>query len=309
MPTGKCEKAYGILPSARSSINSPSGSAPAQAPWAQSWPGQTRTQANFADNLPLVPSRQVTLGRGRHSARAFRLTGRGLSSARWGELETASRRLPLGPVPARLLGEDHHLRSYPRDVEQPTLLQSLPEGLGDPVAGIGDDHIAGQEPLATNLVEQLQGNLALGPLAAAFLRDTGLLETLGRTRPGLGDEEPKCRREMPVGSDVVDRDGHLTVGLLAQLAAVLTLHTDGVLALLGEAGIVDDEDPLGAGQGTEPSQCDSDAEPSFVPGALVDELLQGLFGVFDVKQFRRPGTREAIGSMLLRSPSWSRPRR
>ena len=27
----------------------------------------------------------------------------------------------------------------------------------------------------------------------------------------------------------------------------------------------------------------------FVPGALVDELLQGLFGVFDAKQFRRPG--------------------
>ena len=40
---------------------------------------------------------------------------------------TTSSQLPLGPVPARLLGEDHHLRSYSRDVEQPTLLQSIPE--------------------------------------------------------------------------------------------------------------------------------------------------------------------------------------
>ena len=54
---------------------------------------------------------------------------------------------------------------------------------------------------------------------------------------------------MPPGADVVDRDGDLAVGLLAQLAAVLALHADGVLALLGEAGIVDDEDPLGAGEG------------------------------------------------------------
>ena len=55
---------------------------------------------------------------------------------------------------------------------------------------------------------------------------------------------------MPLGADVVDRDGDLAVGLLAQLAAVLMLHADGVLALLGEAGIVDDEDPPGAGQGS-----------------------------------------------------------
>ena len=54
---------------------------------------------------------------------------------------------------------------------------------------------------------------------------------------------------MPLGADVVDRDGDLAVGLLAQLAAVLMLDADGVLALLGEAGIVDDEDPLGTGEG------------------------------------------------------------
>ena len=87
----------------------------------------------------------------------------------------------------------------------------------------------------------------------------------------------------------MDRDGHLAVGLLAQLAAVLTLHTDGVLALLGETGIVDDKDPPGAGEGLSHHTTVAVEDLLLVPGALVDELLQGLFGVFDVKQLRWPG--------------------
>ena len=87
----------------------------------------------------------------------------------------------------------------------------------------------------------------------------------------------------------MDRDGDLAVGLLAQLAAVLTLHADGVLALLGEAGIVDDEDPPGAGEGLGHHAAVALEDLLLVPGALVDELLQGLFGVFDVEQLRRPG--------------------
>ena len=105
----------------------------------------------------------------------------------------------------------------------------------------------------------------------------------------LGRNSRKRRGEMPLGTDVVDRDGDLAVGLLAQLAAVLMLHADGVLALLGEAGIVDDEDPLGAGEGLGHHGAVAWQDLLFVPGALVDELLQGLFGVFDVEQFRRPG--------------------
>ena len=87
---------------------------------------------------------------------------------------------------------------------------------------------------------------------------------------------------MPLGADVVDRDGDLAVGLLAQLAAVLMLDADGVLALLGEAGIVDDEDPLGTGEGLSHHGAVAMEDPLFVPGALVDELLHGLFGIVDV---------------------------
>ena len=95
--------------------------------------------------------------------------------------------------------------------------------------------------------------------------------------------------EVPLGTDGVDRDGDLAVGLLAQLAAILMLHAHGVLALLGEAGIVDDEDPLGAGQRSGHHAAISLPDRLLVPGALVDELLQGLFGVLDVQELRRPG--------------------
>src|SRR3954452_3859115 len=86
---------------------------------------------------------------------------------------------------------------------------------------------------------------------------------------------------MSLGADVVDADGDLTVGLLAQGAAILPLHADGVLALLGESGVVEDEDALGAGEGLRQVWAVALAEPLLVPGALVDELLQGLLGVLD----------------------------
>ena len=67
------------------------------------------------------------------------------------------------------------------------------------------------------------------------------------------------------------------------------MHADGVRALLGEAGIVEDKDPPGAGEGLSHHATVKVEDLLLVPGALVDELLQGLFGVFDVKQLRWPG--------------------
>src|SRR5271165_3958390 len=77
----------------------------------------------------------------------------------------------------------------------------------------------------------------------------------------------------------MNRDGHLAVGLFAQLAAVLVLHADGVLALLGEAGIVEDKDSLGTGEGSSHHGAVAVENLLFVPRTLVDELLQGLFGI------------------------------
>jgi hypothetical protein len=92
---------------------------------------------------------------------------------------------------------------------------------------------------------------------------------------------------MPLGTDVVNRDGDLAVGLLAQLAAILVLDADGVLALLGVPRIVDHKDPLGTGEGLSHHRSVTMEYFLLVPGTLVDELLHGLFGIVDVAEFRR----------------------
>src|SRR3954452_5739008 len=105
---------------------------------------------------------------------------------------------------------------------------------------------------------------------------------------------------MSLGADVVDADGDLTVGLLAQGAAILPLDADGMLALLGEAGVVEDEDPLGAGEGLGQVLSIAPGESLVVPGALVDELLEGLLGVLGVET-RRQGDacREGFDALAL----------
>src|SRR5262249_13241823 len=128
---------------------------------------------------------------------------------------------------------------------------------------------------------------ALALLAPVFLGDTGPLQPRGGSRPGVGQEEAQGRREMPLGADIMDRDGDLAVGLLAQLAAILVLDADGVLPLLRAAGIVDEEDPSGTGESLSHHAPVAMEDLLFVPGALVDELLEGLFGVLDVEQFGR----------------------
>ena len=85
----------------------------------------------------------------------------------------------------------------------------------------------------------------------------------------------------------MNRNGHLAVGLFAQLAAVLVLHADGVLALLGEAGIVEDKDSLGTGEGSSHHGAVAVENLLFVPRTLVDELLQGLFGIANREELGR----------------------
>jgi hypothetical protein len=77
----------------------------------------------------------------------------------------------------------------------------------------------------------------------------------------------------------VDRDGHLAVGLLAERPAILPLDPDRVLPLLGEGHVVDQEHALGAGERPGQRRPVPAQDRSFVPRALVDELLEGLLGV------------------------------
>src|SRR3954447_21403271 len=84
----------------------------------------------------------------------------------------------------------------------------------------------------------------------------------------------------------MDRGGDLAVGLLALGPAVLPLDPDGVLALLGEAGVVDDEDALGRGEGRGHDGAIALPDGLLVPGALAEELLQGLAQVGDPQSGR-----------------------
>jgi hypothetical protein len=87
----------------------------------------------------------------------------------------------------------------------------------------------------------------------------------------------------------MNRDGHLAVDPLAQLAAIWMLHVHGMLALFRGAGIVDDEDPFGTGQRSGHHGAIAFLDLLLILGALVDELLQGLLGVFDVNQSQEQG--------------------
>ena len=67
------------------------------------------------------------------------------------------------------------------------------------------------------------------------------LLTAGRVLgPGLRQIEPIGNRQARIMIGDRERHHHLTIGLFAQLPAILMVHTDGVRALLGKRGIVDD---------------------------------------------------------------------
>ncbi len=77
----------------------------------------------------------------------------------------------------------------------------------------------------------------------------------------------------------MQRDRRLAVVGLAQRAGVLTGNTHRGAALLGKAGVVDDDD---ARPVDEPALHQVAVRPQdrlFVPGAVRDELLQRLHGV------------------------------
>ena len=91
------------------------------------------------------------------------------------------------------------------------------------------------------VVEQGQGNLWLGA-ELDILGDLGLLAAVRIEGPLLGQIQPGGDGPGQGAFGVVTVDGNLAVAGLAQGARVLPLHADGALALLGEAGVVEDED-------------------------------------------------------------------
>src|SRR5262249_12992028 len=86
--------------------------------------------------------------------------------------------------------------------------------------------------LAADPVEYLQRDLPLAQPTPLGLGHASLVEPGRLAEPGVGQVQPHVQWVVALRADVVDADGALAVGLLAQGAAVLSLDADGVLALL-----------------------------------------------------------------------------
>ena len=240
------------------------------------------------DPQPREPTRELALGpltpghlpQRRHGGQLLEADRSGRIRGQSGPLPRpaggGARRLD----PVRGLGEDDHLLGHTHDVGETPTGQPLAERPRDAIASVGHHEPAGQ-PLGSDLVEQLQGDLPLGQRATMLLGHPGPVQPRGVAQPGLGKVEPHRQGMMALRRDVVDRGCDLAVGLLARGPAVLPLHPDGVRALLGEAGVVDDEDARRGGKCRGHGRAITPPDGLLVPGALADELLEGLVQIGD----------------------------
>jgi len=193
-------------------------------------------------------------------------------------------------------GDLHH-------VGQLALLQAQPEPVDLAVGGVGQDHRRRKVP-GGQLVQHLQGQLPLGPVALA-LGHVGLAAPLGVALPGLGEEQPPVQRAAGLVGGRVHAHADLAVGHLAKRPAVLRRDRHQVAAELREAGVIDH--PRGRPDRGGHPLGEAAADRHRAPGRLVTELLQRLLQRIGLGSPR--ASRAAMGWMDLRLPSNSSPRR
>jgi len=153
----------------------------------------------------------------------------------------------------------------------PALLQRPPQFPVAPVHFIGD-HPARGHPVVQRPFDQFQGQLGLG--AEADRRGDAHRPTpVGLGEPRRGHEQRPVDQRVARGTGRAEEDPHVAVGDLPQSPTVLPRHADGMLALLGKAGLVDDQDAVGV------TQLGDDPAPQVVPhgigvpgGAVEDPL-------------------------------------
>jgi hypothetical protein len=171
---------------------------------------------------------------------------------------------------------DRRLARDPDDIGDALEGQLIPPSGHHTVSGIGE-HRSQRDTVADQGGDLLQSDLSLGAKRHA-VGDTRRLTTPGVVRPGL-------RQVQGIGGGNADRfvgqrdrDRHLTVLLLAEHAAVLTGHPDGVLPLLGEARVIHDP----GGHHAVPLYDLEHEVPGgpqhgrVVPGGIGDEVVQRL---------------------------------
>jgi hypothetical protein len=183
---------------------------------------------------------------------------------------------------------------------QPALGQAPPEGGARPVAGIRDD-AAETGAGGHHAVDLVQRDPPLRPMPE-ILGDAGAAPTPRVGTPSLRQVEAQADRHRHLAPSERERDEHLAIGALAQLATVLPGDADRVLALLGQPGSpVSSTTRTASGPPTSSSALAANTASS----GAVD---QGEPETKWCSCCTSPGaTRPVIGSMLLRSPGPSKP--
>ena len=150
-----------------------------------------------------------------------------------------------------------------------------------PIRLVGGDPVQRHDTQSHRLADQPGGDLGLG-LEARRLGDVDLLATvparLGLFAPILGQVELMVQQGRATGGDAHQEDADLAVVLLAQAAVVLPSHAGAVVALLGEAALVDHPDHSDRAGGRRRHQLvgedglDLGLDVVVTPGRDVDEL-------------------------------------
>src|SRR5262249_51260965 len=160
------------------------------------------------------------------------------------------------------------------------LAQLLAEvGAASHLVVAGDPTVRQQTAL---FVEHLEGQFVPGGEADLF-GHAGLLAASFVPGPLLRQEEAEIDQGVALMADVAEVDADLAIVDLAEPAAPLTLHADGLVALLDEGGGVEDQHAVGRAETLADLACKFADEGLVVPGGLAEELLESLaFAVVQV---------------------------
>ena len=124
-------------------------------------------------------------------------------------------------------------------------------------------------------IQQLQRDLGLG-LKDHRRRDSGPLATLRLLRPRAGQVQLHRHRPRGLGITVAAGHRHLAVPHLAQGARILASDPHRGRALLGKAGIVEDQDTIARGRFGDHLRYPLPVQILLVPLHIGEELLQPL---------------------------------
>src|SRR5512142_595149 len=177
--------------------------------------------------------------------------------------------------PRRLEPADEVARDLAHEPLPPR--RQAPQKVGLAPVALIEDHPVEVQAVADGAVVQLQADLPLGPVGHV-VGDAGLAAAVAVLRPVLGQEQFAVEQVVEVVAGVAQMDRHDAVLELADGAAVLTLHTGGLVPLLDIAGFVEDADGVRAGVLVADDLLEPVPHPVVVPAVLAEEFLQGAWG-------------------------------